>query len=52
MVGSLTGAVASKRVTGVYKGKFKLIIILVVECNGINLLNCKIYKSSRNESWS
>ena len=51
-MGSLTGAVASKKVTGVYKGKFKLIIILIVVCNDINLLDCKIYKSNRNESWS
>ena len=51
-MGSLTGAVASKKVTGVYKGKFKLIMILIVVHNGIYLLNCKIYKSNRNVSWS
>ena len=51
-MGSLAGAAASKKVTGVYKGKFKLIIILVVVCNGISLLDCEIYRSNRNESWS
>ena len=47
-MGSLAGAAAPKKVSGVYKGKFKLIIIFVFECNGISLLNCKIDKSSRN----
>jgi hypothetical protein len=51
-MGSLAGAAASKKVTGVYKGKFKLIIILIVGCNGINLLDCKINKLNKNESWS
>ena len=51
-MGSLAGAAASKKVTGVYKGKFKLIIILVVVCNGINLLDCEICRSNRDESWS
>ena len=51
-MGSLAGAAASKKVTGVYKGKFKLIKILIVVCNGINLLDCKTYKLHRNESWS
>ena len=51
-MGSLAGAAASKKVTGAHKGKFKLIIILIVERNGINLLDCEICKSNRNESWS
>ena len=42
-MGSLAGAAASKKVTGVYKGKFKLIKILIVVRNGINLLDCKTY---------
>jgi hypothetical protein len=52
MVGSLTGAVASKKITGVYKGGLKLIIILIVKRNGIYLLDCEIFKSNRNVSWS
>ena len=51
-MGSLAGAAASKKVTGVYKGKFKLIIILIVVCNDINLLDCEINKLNKNESWS
>jgi hypothetical protein len=51
-MGSLAGAAASKKVTGVYKGKFKLIIILIVGRNGISLLDCKINKLNKNESWS
>ena len=51
-MGSLAGAAASKKVTGVYKGKFKLIKILIVVCNDINLLDCEIDKLNRNGSWS
>ena len=51
-MGSLTGVVASKRVTGVSKGKYKLIKILIVVRNGICLLNCEVYRPNRNVSWS
>ena len=50
--GSLTGAVTSQKVTEVYKGKFKLVGNQFLECNGINLLDCKTDKSSRDESRS
>ena len=49
IMGSLTGAVASQKVTEACKGKLKL-NKLIVEYNNICLLNCKIYKSNRDES--
>ena len=52
MVGSLTGAVASQRVTEARKGKLGLDGNQFLECNGISLPDCKTDKSSRNESWS
>jgi hypothetical protein len=52
MVGSLTGAVTSQRVTEVHKGKLKLAKISIVECNGKSLLDCKIDISNRDESRS
>jgi hypothetical protein len=48
MFGSLTGAVAPKKVSGVCKGKLKLIIMLIFEYNDICLLDCEIYKLSRD----
>ena len=51
-MGSLAGAAASKKVTGVYKGKLKLIKILIVVCNDISLLDCEVCRPNRNESWS
>ena len=49
-MGSLTGAVAYKRVTEAYKGKFKLILASVCKRNSIYLLICKIDKSNKDES--
>jgi len=48
-MGSLTGAVASQRVPEACKGKLKL-KISIKERNSICLLDCKIDKSSRDES--
>jgi len=39
-VGSLAGAAIFKRVTKIYKGKFKFCRNEFCECNDINLLNC------------
>ena len=52
MVGSLTGAVASQRVTEARKGKLELDGNQFLECNGKSLLDCETYKSSRDESRS
>jgi hypothetical protein len=45
MVGSLTGAVSSQRVTEEHEGTLTV-------CNGISVLDCKIDGSSRYESRS
>ena len=50
MRGSLTGVVASQRVTEAREGGFKLVIMPIVECNGKNLLDCKMDISSRDVS--
>ena len=52
MVGSLTGAVASQRVTEARNGKLRLDGNQFIECNGISLPDCKTDKSSRDESRS
>ena len=50
MVGSLTGAVASQKVTEACKGFFKLVGNQLIECKGIKKLDCKTYKSNKDES--
>ena len=50
MIGSLTGAVSSQRVTEECKGRFRLDKKSVVECNGKSLLDYKTDMSNRNES--
>ena len=52
VVGSLTGAVASQRVTEARDGGLRLVGNQLLECNGISLPDCKIYESSRDESRS
>ena len=52
MIGSLTGAVASQRVTEAYKGKLGLARNQPLECNGISLLDCEADEPSRDESRS
>ena len=52
MVGSLTGAVSSQRVTEECKGTLSAVGHRALECNGISVLDCETDKSSRNESWS
>ena len=50
MVGSLTGAVASQRVTEAREGKLRLDGNQLLECNGISPPDCETDKSSRDES--
>ena len=52
MVGSLTGAVSSQRVTEECKGTLSAVGHRAFECNGIRVLDCETDMSSRNESWS
>ena len=52
MVGSLTGAVSSQRVTEECKGTLSAVGHRALECKGIRVLDCETYMSSRNESWS
>ena len=52
MVGSLTGAVASQRVTEARDGGLKLVGNQLLECNGISLPDCESDSSSRDESRS
>jgi hypothetical protein len=52
MVGSLTGAVSSQRVTEECKGTLSAVGHRALECNGISVLNCETYMSSRCESRS
>lgn len=49
-MGSLTGAVAYKRVTEAHKGKFELTILSICKRNSTYLLICKIDKSNKDES--
>ena len=50
LAGSLTGAVASQRVTEARKGKLGLDGNQFLECNGISLPDCKTDRSSSCES--
>ena len=52
MVGSLTGAVSSQKVTEERNGTLSAVGHRASECNGIRVLDCETYMSSRNESWS
>ena len=52
MVGSLTGAVASQRVTEARTGWLKLVGNQLLECNGISQPDCESDSSSRDESRS
>ena len=52
MVGSLTGAVSSQRVTEECKGTLSAVGHRASECNGIRVLDCETYMSSRCESRS
>ncbi len=52
MVGSLTGAVASQRVTEACEGKLRLVRNQLLECNGISLPDCEANTPSRDESRS
>ena len=49
-VGSLTGAVASERVTEALKGSLSTVGNRAIECKGIRELDCETDKSSRDES--
>ena len=48
--GSLTGAVASERVTEAPKGFLRMVGNHSLECKCIRELDCETYKSSRYES--
>ena len=52
MVGSLTGAVASQRVTEARNGWLGLVGNQILECNGISQPDCERDVSSRDESRS
>ena len=52
MVGSLTGAVASQRVTEACDGRLRPVGNRLLECNGISLPDCETDESSRDESRS
>ena len=52
MVGSLTGAVSSQRVTEECKGTLSAVGHRALECKGIRVLNCETDRSSRCESRS
>ena len=49
-MGSLTGAVASQRVTEAPKGLFSMVGNHALECKGIKRLDCERDISSRYES--
>ena len=48
--GSLTGAVASQKVTEALQGSLSAVGNRAVECKGRRELDCETYKSSRDES--
>ena len=50
MVGSLTGAVSSQRVTEECKGTLSAVGHRAIECNRIRVLNCETDMSNRYES--
>ena len=52
VVGSLTGAVASQRVTEARDGGLRTVGNRLLECNGISPPDCETDKSSRDESRS
>ncbi len=52
MVGSLTGAVSSQRVTEEHEGTLSVVGNHVFECKGIRVLDCESDGSSRCESRS
>ena len=52
MVGSLTGAVSSQRVTEELEGTLSAVGHRALECKGIRVLNCETDRSSRCESRS
>ena len=52
MVGSLTGAVSSKRVTEEYEGTLSTVGNRASMCIGTSVLDCETDKSSRCESRS
>ena len=52
MVGSLTGAVSSQRVTEEHKGALGSVGHRTLECKGKSALNCETDRSSRYESRS
>ena len=52
MVGSLTGAVSSQRVTEEYEGTLGTVGNRALKCNGKSVLDCETDKSSRCESRS
>ena len=49
-VGSLTGAVASQRVTEAPNGSLRMVGNHSLECKSRRELDCETYKSSRDES--
>ena len=49
-IGSLTGAVASQKVTEALKGSLRMVGNHSFECKGRRELDCETYKSSRDES--
>ena len=51
-VGSLTGAVASKKVTEALKGWLSMVGNHALECKRRNGPNCEADMPSSNESWS
>ena len=52
VVGSLTGAVSSQRVTEEHEGTLSAVGHRALECKGISVLNCETDRSSRCESRS
>ena len=52
VVGSLTGAVSSQRVTEEREGTLSAVGHRALECKGIRVLNCETDRSSRCESRS
>ena len=51
-MGSLTGAVASKKVSEALKGSLSMDGNHALECKRISEPNCETDRSSSNESWS
>ena len=52
MVGSLTGAVSSERVTEEREGTLSMVGNHAKSAKARRVLDCETYMSSRNESWS